>query len=355
MDRKRKSVFSSHHDDRSPPPTLKKKPFDHSLTRPLFRSPSDSDLENDLTNLRILVEKIPFYFEKYAYKLNPDILRTARDLNRALKDAPLFDKHTTRRIDSDPSPLPERSGSHNDYLPPLPPIMDKNLELAVFTHPGVNGDSKANYDRLEILGDAYIELISTKLICNRFEQIPSGRISQIRELLVKNETLAQFATNYGLDSRACVPQDHSSQQKRWTKVRGDIFEAYVAAVILSHPGGYFVAEAWLSQLWSSKLGSLEESNPNIQFKQILAGKIMGKGAKLRYMDEREYVQHEGGTQTFFVGVYFTGWGWDNQHLGSGQGTNKKVAGNMAAAHALKNEALINEIVTAKAQHETQKL
>jgi ribonuclease-3 len=214
----------------------------------------------------------------------------------------------------------------------------------------VSKDPKTTYDRLEILGDAYIELISTKLIWNHYQRIPSGRISQLRELLVKNETLADYATKYGLDRRASVPHDYLSQPKRWIKTRGDIFEAYVAAVILSHSNGYFVAEAWLSQLWSPKLESLEESTSHLHAKQLLAGKIMGKGVKLRYMDERPCIQHEGGTQTFFIGVYLTGWGWNNQHLGSGQGLNKSVAGNMAAEQALKNQALINEIVAAKAKH-----
>jgi ribonuclease-3 len=72
----------------------------------------------------------------------------------------------------------------------------------------VSKDPKTTYDRLEILGDAYIELISTKLIWNHYQRIPSGRISQLRELLVKNETLADYATKYGLDRRASVPHDY---------------------------------------------------------------------------------------------------------------------------------------------------
>ncbi|KAL5332895.1 ribonuclease III domain-containing protein [Aspergillus crustosus] len=352
MDRKRKSVFSSFCDENQPANRSKKTSANHSSkTYSLQDSLSHCDLETDLKNLRDLVERFPSYSENDVAKLNPDVLRATRDLSLALNKTLVVQKPTTNSTDRHHTTGSiELTRNYDNCLPSLPSIMDRQLEQAVFTHPGVGKDPQTTYDRLEILGDAYIELISTKLILNQFQQIPSGRISQIREILVKNETLADYATKYGLDSRASVPHDYSSQQKRWIKTRGDIFEAYVAAVILSRPDGYFVAEAWLSQLWSPKLESLEESASHAQSKQILAAKIMGKGVKLRYIDERHCIQHQGGTQTFFIGVYLTGWGWNNQHLGSGQGLNKSIAGNMAAEQALKNQALIDEIMAAKIKH-----
>jgi ribonuclease-3 len=233
--------------------------------------------------------------------------------------------------------------------------MDEILERAVFTHPGVSSNIGATYDRLEILGDAYIELIATKLIWERFQEIPSGRISQIRELLVKNETLAGYATSYGLDSRAIVPQDYPKQPKRWTKTRGDIFEAYVAAIIISNPvDGYRVAEQWLTQLWHPRLTELGSQESTLNAKEMLARKIMGKGIKLRYIDEQPPVKQGRGMQTFFIGVYLTGWGWDNKHLGSGQGPNKTIAGNEAARQALQDEALVEEISHIKREHEAER-
>src|SRR5690606_10445636 len=84
--------------------------------------------------------------------------------------------------------------------------------------------------------------------------LPPGQISQLRELLVKNETLAEFATDYGFDRRLSVPLDHRGQAKRWIKIKGDVFEAYVAAVILSNPdSGFRSVESWLDELWLPKL------------------------------------------------------------------------------------------------------
>lgn len=234
-------------------------------------------------------------------------------------------------------------------LPSLPPILDRRLEDAVFTHPACGKSHNTTYDRLEILGDAYIELIATRVVWEKFPGISSGRISQIRELLVKNETLADFAQAYAFDRKARVPAGYSDQPKRWTKTKGDIFEAYVAAVILSRSvDGYHVAEQWLTELWLPKLASLGQQRTELRSKEALAKKVMGKGIKLEYVEERPAVEHKGsGTQTFFIGVYLTGWGWTTKHLGSGQGLSKVAAGDEAARSALSNIALISDIAAAK--------
>ncbi|CAG8028197.1 unnamed protein product [Penicillium nalgiovense] len=232
--------------------------------------------------------------------------------------------------------------------PKLPPIMDDKLELAVFTHPALSNNNNTTYDRLEILGDAYIELIATKLVWERFPDLPAGRISQIREILVKNETLSGFAERFGLDCKVSVPPNYNTPSKRWTKTKGDVFEAYVAAVILSNPvSGYEVAEHWLSGLWVPILKNLGHQKGELRSKEALAKKIMGKNVKLEYIEERPSIQQKGGIQTFFVALFLTGWGWDKRFLGSGQGLSKAAAGDEAAKKALLNTPLILEIMSAK--------
>ncbi|KAL6233909.1 hypothetical protein BDW75DRAFT_231617 [Aspergillus navahoensis] len=348
MDRKRKSIFASCHGDSTAKTRLQKNHSEHNPILPSLQRPSpDSDLQNDIQSICMLVNKITAISESRGVKPSSEILEAAQKFTLALQKSSLLSDPTANLTGHNADVSSRPILGHTRRVPPLPPVIDDQLERAVFTHPGVAKDSRTNYDRLEILGDAYIELISTKLIWNKFQHMPSGRISQIRELLVKNETLAEYATQYGIDKRASVPAELSNQPKRWIKTKGDIFEAYVAAVILSHPDGYAVAETWLSELWSPKLDSLEESCSIFQAKEALARKLNGKGAKLRYVDEKESIQHQGGTQTFFIGVYFTGWGWNNKHLGSGQGSNKTIAGDRAAQRALENTELIKEIAASK--------
>ena len=235
-------------------------------------------------------------------------------------------------------------------LPTLPRILDEALESVAFTHPATlvcDMASKVNtsYDRLEFLGDAYIELMATRLLFPRFPGLSAGRLSQRREMLVKNETLAEYALAYGFDKKAKLPKAYNvlgkDNRKLWLKTLGDIFEAFVAAVIISDSEqGYQVAEAWLTTLWEPKLGTpegedLEAVDP--QSKIHLAQKLMGKGIKIHYRDEAPPVEiRREGKLIFPIGVYLTGWGWEDQHLGSGKGLNKQDAGQRAAAEALVN-------------------
>lgn len=235
-------------------------------------------------------------------------------------------------------------------LPPLPPILDKALESVAFTHPGslsCDTASKVNisYDRLEFLGDAYIELMATRIIFPRFPRLAAGRLSQQREMLVKNETLAEYALAYGFDVKAKLPSTYNTpgkdNRKLWLKTLGDIFEAFVAAVIISDPEqGFQIVEAWLAALWESKLGSQKREDTETvdpKAKMHLAAKLMGKGIKLNYRDEAAPVEiRQEGKLIFQIGVYLTGWGWEDQHLGSGKGLNKQEAGQKAAADAMAN-------------------
>ncbi|KAJ5775962.1 uncharacterized protein N7511_000973 [Penicillium nucicola] len=258
-------------------------------------------------------------------------------------------RQTPKRHNSDH----DVSGLNEAFTSVLPSIMDEKLRTAVFTHPALSNKNNTTYDRLEILGDAYIELIATKIVWERFPDLPSGRISQIREILVKNETLSKFAETFGFDRKVAVPLNYNNSSKRWTKTKGDVFEAYVAAVILSDPvNGYQVAEHWLTDLWMPFLQNLGRQKGGLRSKEALAKKIMGRNIKLEYLEERPSVQLKGGTQTFFIGLYLTGWGWEKRHLSSGQGLSKAAAGDEAAENALLDSSLISEIVSVKESQES---
>lgn len=316
----------------------------------------DTRLHDDIYNICTLVDKIIAASDLGVPKLNPELLQSAKNFCSALRNSSSLKIQVPAGSSRRNAAVFQRGYQDNTCsLPPLPPIADSQLERAVFTHPGLSQDPGTTYDRLEVLGDAYLELFSTKIIWDKFHKMPSGRISQIRELLVKNETLAEYATRYGLDKKASVPIHYTKQARTWIKTKGDIFEAYVAAVVLSNHDGYAVAETWLSQLWSPKLEDVEESRSFLQAKEALARRISGKGVKLNYIDEKRSIEHGRGTQTYYIGVYLTGWGWRDKHLGSGQGSNKTIAGNKAAQQALGNGELIQEIVAAKISQGATKL
>ncbi|KAJ5482426.1 hypothetical protein N7475_001238 [Penicillium sp. IBT 31633x] len=264
------------------------------------------------------------------------------------RDSPMADElPKSHHSDRNPKEAIGSSGSM------LPPVLDDQLEIAVFTHPALSNNNNTTYDRLEILGDAYIELIATNLVLERFPDLSAGRVSQIRETLVKNETLSGFAETFGFDRRVSVPSNYNTPSKRWTKIKGDVFEAYVAAIVISDPvRGYETARRWLVGLWMPILKRLGHQKGELRSKEALAKKIMGKNVKLEYIEERPAIQQKGGTQTFFIGLYLTGWGWVRRFLGSGEGLSKAAAGDEAAKGVLQNTPLVLEIVSAKESWES---
>ncbi|KAF2866484.1 ribonuclease III domain-containing protein [Massariosphaeria phaeospora] len=227
-------------------------------------------------------------------------------------------------------------------LPPLPPIAEPYLEEAVFTHRSANNDARVrglnsdslNYERLEFLGDAYIELIASRVIYSRFPHTEPSQQSFLREQLVRNDTLAHFSTSYSLGDRV-QHGGHLKESKAWAKVIADVFEAYVAALVLSDlENGFTTAEHWLTELWASQLlNHKEKIIENVKAKDDVQKKLLLKGVKLDYREEKEMV-YENTVQKYFIALYLTGWGYESEWLGSGEGQNKAQASLLAAADAL---------------------
>ncbi|KAG6025728.1 hypothetical protein E4U41_001466 [Claviceps citrina] len=249
-------------------------------------------------------------------------------------------------------------------LPPMPKIFDAELEQTVFRHPGLSTRGPS-YERLEWLGDAFLELTASMLIFQTFRTIPAGQLSQLRELVVRNRTLAVYFREYGLDAKAQLPPDvHNfrgqgkSNDKDITKIHADMFEAYVAAAIISDPEhGLQNTVSWLKGLFGRTLREQilknegrekkrEEAGPEAQTAQLsakdqLRAQIGAKGVLLRYEDKPGPAKDKhSGLPLFTIGVYLDGWGERNKLLGWGTALGKKEAGQKAAATALENKKLM---------------
>ncbi|KAG4430047.1 hypothetical protein IFR05_014470 [Cadophora sp. M221] len=266
---------------------------------------------------------------------------------------------------------PWKSSTIPTTFPPLPKVLDATLEKSAFTHIGCGSGrpTDLSYERLEWIGDAYIELIATLLISQTFPFLLPGKQSQIRERLVKNVTLAEFSRQYGFDKRLSLPDPKifSVKPPEMTKILGDIFEAYVAAVILSDPqNGVARVSQWLKDIWGmilakeiiheertgfnfeSPMWSLRGTQPTeevqkqpITAKERLQHLIGSKGVRLSYK-EAAPVQKDPSNKLplFTMGVYLDGYGENDKMLGTGQANGKKDAGMRAAETAMGNRNLM---------------
>ncbi|KAG8669104.1 hypothetical protein FPOAC2_08420 [Fusarium poae] len=276
-----------------------------------------------------------------------------------------------------------------DSLPPLPPI-SPDLEEQVFRHPGLVGP---NWERLEWYGDATLEMVSTEFIFETFPHLPSGQCSQIREQLVRNSTLAGYYREYGMEHKTQLPQDigkmtvllrTQKNSRDVIKLQGDVFEAYVGAVVKSHPQGNANAVTWLKMLWGRTIKDqikLAESclKTIAQAKHIaqrshtkqeqptqpenealplteqnakgrLSAAISVPGIKIRYEDMPcKKKDKDTGLPLFAIGVYLDGWGETNKYMGCGVGKRKADAGGKAALQALENRKLLKVYEAKKKQ------
>lgn len=274
--------------------------------------------------------------------------------------------------------MPWVSSEIPSTLPSIPQILDKELEDTVFRHPGLSSGSNApSYERLEWLGDAYLELFASGLIHETFKSTPSGRCSQVREILIRNTTLAQYFRDYGLGSKAQLPVDlktevsqgrGKSKDKDIVKIQADMFEAYVAAAIISDPeNGLANTVSWLRLLWSRTIKQYildneknckvlppgvtadQDKSSNLTAKEKLRAEIGAKGILIRYEDMPGIGKDKDlGMPLFTIGVYLDGWGEKNRLLATGTALKKQEAAHKAAARALENKRLLKTYKAKKA-------
>ena len=260
----------------------------------------------------------------------------------------------------------------------------------MFRHSSRAHNGQQSYEQLEFIGDAYLELFSTELIDATFGRvITPGRCAQVREQLVRNVTLAEYARFYELEERIAASDDvvaGRSKQDR-TKVAADVFEAYVAGVIRADAtNGLKRAAEWLRDLWAVTIrdqiieaarvagtsvgGSdgcgtgtatqkLRDATP-AKSKLLSTGKVVGakvrlaalivvpKAVKITYKDERPATKDRNNQPLFHIGVYLDGWGERHRLLGTGSGLSKVEAGERAAEMALRNSKLMQGLQTKKA-------
>ncbi|KAK7723988.1 hypothetical protein SLS64_000321 [Diaporthe eres] len=268
--------------------------------------------------------------------------------------------------------------------PPLPAILDPALEKASFTHAGA-ARGERSYEQLEWLGDAYLYLISTAYIYMTFPHLPHGDMCHIREVLVRNSTLREYSLHYGFEKQAKFPSEYGisgrqggtkATDKERAKVLGDIFEAHVAAIILSDPiRGVSRTAKWLKELWSTTIA--KQIKKDAQPQPSLVAPVMGaassaashadlkaathadlKAAKqqlsalLALSNPRVNITYKSVDESrtlrdpltnlvlYKQAVYLEGYG-ESKELGTGTAKKKSEANDLAALNALKNKKLMN--------------
>lgn len=131
------------------------------------------------------------------------------------------------------------------WPPPLPQIANARIRADAFSP----GPSHHNFQRMEFLGDSYLQMISSHLLYEQFPHSREGPLSDMRSELVANLPLSEYAQLYNFPSLI--------NDTGW-KALADSFEAYVGGVVLSDPiGGTERLKEWLAALYEPKMREME--------------------------------------------------------------------------------------------------
>ncbi|KAA8913272.1 ribonuclease III domain-containing protein [Sphaerosporella brunnea] len=247
------------------------------------------------------------------------------------------------------------------WPPELPPIRNPQLKQQAFTHSSfilgesasMPGVENVHYERLEFLGDAYLQSISSHLLFTRFPKFREGQLSEMRQQLVSNQPLAEFARLYDMDNQ--IRQGRGQEvHKSQPKIVADCFEAYIGAIVLDADTideGVQMAREWLKALFEPKIQDMELQRKTLvpvdkMAKQTLNAVAGGNRAKIEYRWTGGAGGNKGG---FWVSVFLNGWGFEDKYLGKGWGSSKSDAELRAAMNVLADEELCKEIKEAKSR------
>ncbi|MFI3318400.1 MAG: ribonuclease III [Rikenellaceae bacterium] len=113
----------------------------------------------------------------------------------------------------------------------------------------LEGGRQINNERLEYLGDAVIEAITSDYLYIEFPFENEGFLTQLRSKIVSRQSLNRLAKSVGLDREVVSNSTGNIQQKH---IYGDAFEAMIGAIYLDQ-GFDFANRLLINRIFSENL------------------------------------------------------------------------------------------------------
>ena len=176
--------------------------------------------------------------------------------------------------------------------------------------------SHINNERLEFLGDAVIESVTSDYLFIEFPDRDEGFLTQVRSKMVSRQSLNRIASAIGLDKHVISNAAGNTTQKH---IYGDAFEAMMGAIYLDQ--GYdFVNRLLINDIFACHLSLDDVLQSETDFKS----RLIEWCQKNRYSIEFR-TTNEASCSGFHSVVYV-----DGIAVGHGHGDSKKAAEQNAA-------------------------
>lgn len=197
------------------------------------------------------------------------------------------------------------------------------LELALTHRSAYSRYSRGDYERLEFLGDAVLDLAIAHMLLENYPGAMEGQLSKMRAALVNTASLADIARAFNLGPHIRLSRGESAQGgAERSSILADVLEAIIGAVY--RDGGYDPAFECAKRFFEARLASVTPSDPKTELQEVLHAR--GNPAPRYLLECVEGPEHN---PTFISVVEIQG-----QIAGRGRGGTKKASQQAAAALAL---------------------
>ncbi|MDD6155739.1 MAG: ribonuclease III [Lachnospiraceae bacterium] len=178
-------------------------------------------------------------------------------------------------------------------------------------------------ERLEFLGDAVLEIVSSEFLYHNYPEVPEGELTRLRASIVCEPTLALCTEEMELGKYLFLGKGEEQTGGRKRKsILSDALEAIIGAIYLD--GGFANAKEFVLKYI---LTDIEHKKLFYDSKTILQEVVQGRHEELQYvLIEESGPDHD---KNFTVELRIS-----NQAVATGTGHTKKAAEQAAAYHAL---------------------
>ena len=205
-------------------------------------------------------------------------------------------------------------------------INNEELLKTALTHSSYSNEHNCeNYERLEYLGDAILEAVTSEYLYLNTDY-KEGEMTKIRANYVCEKALACYSRDIGIDK--CIRLGHGQIHNLNDTIIADVFEAVAAVIYLDQ--GYDVVKKYLDDIIIPYIK--EKRDFNTDYKTMLQEAVQTTRRSLEYVLLDEY--GEAHDKTFEMAVKI-----DNIVYGKGIGKSKKEAEQNAALDALNKSAV----------------
>ncbi len=204
---------------------------------------------------------------------------------------------------------------------------DRSLIEQALTHSSYVNEHKINrcrdYERLEFLGDAVLEMVSSAVLYKKYPEKKEGELSKLRSTLVCEPALAYCARDIGLENFIRLGKgEEATGGRQRDSIISDVMEATIGAMYLDS-GRVEEAQDFIMKFI---LSDLENKRLFYDAKSILQEKIQQHGQTIRYEVLEECGPEH--CKIFKVAALI-----DDKQVQTGEGRSKKAA-EQQAAHRL---------------------